>query len=127
MRAAAAFASLGGPYREPHHVVEVRKDGRVVWRAPDPADIADQTEVRPSGASLVLLDSAVDDGGQWAWSVARAGGTATAVALFATEADGKRNRRLDGMSPLPGSVEETGSGSGESRTNLAARLLMAPR
>jgi membrane peptidoglycan carboxypeptidase len=97
MRVAAAYAALEGSYREPYHVAEVRKDGEVVWRAPevDP----DEEERRPAVRKL-WLTGAVDDGGRWAWSVGGNGATATAVAMFATEPGSQQNRRLHGMSPL---------------------------
>ncbi|HWO67096.1 MAG TPA: hypothetical protein VNO31_44395, partial [Umezawaea sp.] len=123
MRAAAAFASLGTTYRQPHHVTEVRKDGQVVWRAPVPA--AEQAVPVKVAVPRGFLDSAVDDGGRWAWSVGNDGTTATAVAMFATEADGKRNRRLDGMSPLRASGAPRESASGQSRTSLVVKSLMA--
>ena len=124
MRAAAAFASLGTTYREPHHVIEVRKDGKIVWRAKPEDDPHTATIVTPP---QVFRDSAVDDGGQWAWSVGSDGTTATAVAMFATEADGKQNRRLDGMSPLQGPGSPLEAKSGKSRTGLVVKLLMAPK
>ncbi len=123
MRAAAAFASLGATYREPHHVLEVRKDGQVLWRAPDPAAPTTEAAVAPRA----FLDGAVDDGGQWAWSVSGDGVTATAAAMFATEPDGKRNRRLDGMSPMRASGASVQAESGQSRTNLVVKQLMEPR
>ncbi|HEX6345171.1 transglycosylase domain-containing protein [Umezawaea sp.] len=122
MRAAAAFASLGTAYREPHHVAEVRKDGRVVWRAPVPEDDPAPHEVTVARG---FLDSAVDDGGRWAWTVGNDGTTATAVAMFATEADGKQNRRLDGMSPLGASDRPAAVGPARIRTGLVVKLLMA--
>ncbi|MCS7483312.1 transglycosylase domain-containing protein [Umezawaea endophytica] len=125
MRAAAAFASLGTTYRQPHHVAEVRKDGQVVWRAPAPED--DPVGVGQAALPGGFMDSAVDDGGQWTWSVGSDGITATAVAMFATEADGKRNRRLDGMSPVRGPGAPVESRSGMSRTSLVVKLLMKGR
>ncbi|WP_199441215.1 transglycosylase domain-containing protein [Umezawaea beigongshangensis] len=95
MRAAAALAALGSTYREPYHVAEIRKDGRVVWRAPEPDPVA-EAEARPGA----LMSSGTDDGGRWAWSMGLDGTTATAVAMFATEPGSHQNRRLGGMSPM---------------------------
>jgi membrane peptidoglycan carboxypeptidase len=127
MRAAAAFASLGTTYREPHHVTEVRKDGQIVWRAPEPDADAEPDAAAITAAPQRFLDSAVDDGGRWAWSVGSDGTTATAVAMFATEADGKQNRRLDGMSPLRGTGSPVEAESGKARTSLVVKLVMTPK
>ncbi|WNV88084.1 transglycosylase domain-containing protein [Umezawaea sp. Da 62-37] len=140
MRAASAFASLfNTEYHEPHHVAEVRKDGELVWRAPEPdPEQARSAEARTrakagagaTGGDVVLpwtLEQAVDDGGQWAWAVGDDGATTTAVAMFATNPDGKGNRRLDDMSPMRGPQEKAPSESGQgiSRANVVAKMLLS--
>ncbi|PRY38843.1 transglycosylase domain-containing protein [Umezawaea tangerina] len=134
MRAAAAFAAIGTDYHEPHHVVEVRKDGEVVWRAPEPErDTRAEAQEKARAGTFAVpaqgLHQAVDDGGQWAWAVGQDQAVTTAVALFATGPDGKGNRRLDGMSPShpPESRAPVESESGLTRASLVAKLMLSVR
>jgi hypothetical protein len=132
MRAAAftalggvPFTALGGAYREPYHVAEVRKDGQVVWRAPEPDDVTPKAAL----ASAMPMMAGVDDGGQWAWSTGSDGVTATAVAMFATEPGSQRNRRLSGMSALPGGLPAPRQDDDPvlNRTNLVLKTLLSSK
>ncbi|MFF5095125.1 MULTISPECIES: transglycosylase domain-containing protein [Actinosynnema] len=102
MRLAAAFVALHGEYRQPHHVSEVRKDGKVVWRAPNaaPERKSPHPAVEPGEVAPAVPAGSLDESGQWAWSLAGGDGEASAAVLFATEPDGARNRALRGMTPL---------------------------
>uniref|UniRef100_UPI003F85A1A8 hypothetical protein n=1 Tax=Actinosynnema sp. TaxID=1872144 RepID=UPI003F85A1A8 len=102
MRLAAAFVALYGEYRQPYHVSEVRKDGQVVWRAPNAASEprTPHAVVEPGQVDPAAPAGSLDESGQWAWSLAGGDGEASAAVLFATEPDGARNRALRGMTPL---------------------------
>jgi membrane peptidoglycan carboxypeptidase len=124
MRAAAAFAAFGSTYREPHHVTEIRKDGRVVWRAPGSEPVTEPAAAM-LGVPRLMTNADVDDGGRWAWAVGSNGTTATAVAMFATEPGSQQNRRLHGMSPLDGQTPPRRDDEDDLVLARPTRVLMA--
>ena len=105
LHAAGAFmvASNGGQYHQPYEVSEVLYQGKVVWQAsPSTATYVGNGKALKQNGPVA---TGIDGSAQWAWSLADFARVSVAVDLYATQPNGVTNRKLTGMTPMPGAAQ----------------------